>query len=124
MPSCNSTGDILRELDNCGVLRGNNFVLVNAGAITNLNLAPIWKEHESRWLKSSYNAMTSVFTHIPYNSNVMRSRDLAMIVNSDNRILAYGDIKGKDFFSVLTSSLLESDSVVVSLSYDLGISSI
>lgn len=57
--------------------------------------------------------MTSVFTHIPYNSNVMRSRDLAMIVNADNRILAYGDVKGKDFFSVLTSSLLESDSVDV-----------
>ena len=43
----------------------------------------------------------------------MRSRDLAMIVNADNRILAYGDVKGKDFFSVLTSSLLESDSVDV-----------
>ena len=114
LPSCKSTGDILRELDNLSVLTGESFLLVNAGAITNLNLAPVWQEHEARLKESSFNIMTSIFTHIPYTSNALRSRDLAMILNSDNRILAYNDLKKETLFPILTKSLLENDKVGVS----------
>ncbi|KAK8790190.1 hypothetical protein WA588_000357 [Blastocystis sp. NMH] len=113
LPSCKSTGDILRELDNLSVLTGESFLLVNAGAITNLNLAPVWQEHEARLKESSFNIMTSIFTHIPYTSNALRSRDLAMILNSDNRILAYNDLKKETLFPILTKSLLENDKASV-----------
>ena len=116
LPSCKSTGDILRELDNLSVLTGESFLLVNAGAITNLDLAPVWKEHEARLKESSFNIMTSIFTHTPYTSNAIRSRDLAMILNSDNRILAYNDLKKETLFPILTKSLLENDSVGFRLS--------
>lgn len=110
MPSCTSAGDIVRELDSSSILTGDHFVLVGAGVISNIDLAPIWKEHVNRWNKSTYNCMTSVFTHIPY-VKTERSRDLSIILDKEDRILAYDDLKEKTAFSVLTSSLLEAECV-------------
>ena len=110
MPSCNSTGDILRELDDTGMLTEDHFLLVGPGVISNLDLGPAWKEHINRWKQSSSNCMTSVFTHIPY-IKTDRSRDISLMLDRDNRILAYDDLKEKTRFTLLNASVLEAANV-------------
>lgn len=111
MPTCSSTGDILRELDSRGCIESDSFVLVDAGAISNLDLKTVWREHEARQKKSSYNIMTSIFTHLPVEHDSPSAPELALIHNEDNRILAYSDIKNMNSFSVMTTSLLENKKV-------------
>lgn len=122
MPTCFCTGDILRELDSRGCIEADTFLLVDSGTISNLDLQAVWKEHEERQKKSSYNIMTSIFTHVPAETNSQNEWELALIHNEDYRILAYNDIKNLNSFSVMTTSLLENKKV--SVRFDVGQSGI
>lgn len=112
MPTCFCTGDILRELDSRGCIEADSFLLVDSGTISNLDLTAVWKEHEQRLKESSYNIMTSIFSHVP-KSDSSSNRELALIHNEANRLLAYSDIKDMNTFSVMTTSLLENKKVSV-----------
>lgn len=118
MPTCTSTGDILRELDSRGCIESDSFLLVDSGTISNIDLSTVWKEHEERQKKSSYNIMTSIFSHIPVEEETPRNHEIALIHNDHDRILAYGDIKNMNNFSVITASLLENNQV--SVRFDIG----
>ena len=103
----------MRELDARNCIESDSFLLVDSGTISNLDLSAVWAEHEQRQKESSYNIMTSIFSHVPINQDSLANRELALIHNEDNRILAYNDIKDSNTFSVMTTSLLENKKVAV-----------
>ena len=104
---CNSTGDVLRELDSRNCIESDNFLVIDGGVITNIDLAPIWKEHEKRIRKSSYNVMTSVFSHMPYDPDALHPTELAIMIGENKRIIAIDNLKNKKSFSINTKALLE-----------------
>lgn len=116
MSNCSSTGDILREIDSRSLIESSCFLLVNCGAITNLDITELWKEQKARYKQSSFNIMTSVFTHMPYYKGVHRKRDIALALTESNQILAYKNMNESDCFSVLTESVLENNTVLSSFS--------
>lgn len=107
MSECYSTGDVLRTIDNMGIIESPSFLVMDAGAVTNIDLNAIWKEFDKRYKQSTYNVMTSVFTHIPCESGKKTEQDLVMVLNDDDRILAYGQLLSNEPFSILTSSALD-----------------
>ena len=111
MSNCSSTGDILREIDSRSLIESNCFLLVNCGAITNLDITELWKEQTARYKQSPFNIMTSVFTHMPYSKGVHRKRDIALALTESNQILAYKNMNDSDCFSVLTESVLDNNTV-------------
>ena len=124
MPNCSSTGDILREVDSRSLIECNSFLLVNCGAITNLDITSLWHKHTERHNLSSSNVMTSVFTHIPYDRDGHRDHDIAVALNKSNQILAYSDIKNEVIFPLLTESFLDNDAVRFTGMYDIDFDSI
>ena len=112
MSNCSSTGDILREIDSRSLIESSCFLLVNCGAITNLDITELWKEQKARYKQSPFNIMTSVFTHMPYYKGVHRKRDIALALTESNQILAYKNMNESDCFSVLTESVLENNTVL------------
>lgn len=116
MSNCSSTGDILREIDSRSLIESSCFLLVNCGAITNLDITELWKEQKARYKQSPFNIMTSVFTHMPYYKGVHRKRDIALALTESNQILAYKNMNESDCFSVLTESVLENNTVLSSFS--------
>ena len=112
MSNCSSTGDILREIDSRNLIESSCFLLVNCGAITNLDITELWKEQKARYKQSPFNIMTSVFTHMPYYKGVHRKRDIALALTESNQILAYKNMNESDCFSVLTESVLENNMVL------------
>lgn len=107
MSECYSTGDVLRTIDNMGIIESPSFLVMDAGAVTNIDLNAIWKEFDKRYKQSTYNVMTSVFTRIPCESGKKTEQDLVMVLNDDDRILAYGQLANNEPFSILTSSTLD-----------------
>ncbi len=86
-----------------------SYLNCNDNKLSNIDLSTVWKEHEERQKKSSYNIMTSIFSHIPVEEETPRTHEIALIHNDQDRILAYGDIKNVNNFSVITASLLENN---------------
>lgn len=111
MTECYSIGDVLRAIDNMGMIESPSFLVMNAGTVTNIDLNAIWKDFDKRYKESTYNVMTSVFTHIPCESGKKTEQDLVMVLNEENRILAYGQLLNNEPFSILTSSALSNHRV-------------
>ena len=84
---------------------------MNAGTVTNIDLNAIWRDFDKRYKESTYNVMTSVFTHIPCESGKKTEQDLVMVLNEESRILAYGQLLNNEPFSILTSSALSNHRV-------------
>ena len=111
MAECYSTGDVLRAIDNMGIIESPSFLVMNAGTVTNIDLNAIWRDFDKRYKESTYNVMTSVFTHIPCESGKKTEQDLVMVLNEESRILAYGQLLNNEPFSILTSSALSNHRV-------------
>ena len=79
--------------------------------MTNIDLNAIWRDFDKRYKESTYNVMTSVFTHIPCESGKKTEQDLVMVLNEESRILAYGQLLNNEPFSILTSSALSNHRV-------------
>ena len=48
MAECYSTGDVLRAIDNMGIIESPSFLVMNAGTVTNIDLNAIWRDfHET-----------------------------------------------------------------------------
>ncbi|XP_060532026.1 translation initiation factor eIF-2B subunit epsilon [Cylas formicarius] len=94
---CRSFGDCLRDLDAKGLLRGD-FILLEPGVISNLNLLPLFKKHRSVCSTDKGAAMTLLFQEVgPGYSSRSPFAETLIAVNHNNRVLYHKKIcKGKE----------------------------
>ncbi|XP_023012406.2 eukaryotic translation initiation factor 2B subunit epsilon isoform X1 [Leptinotarsa decemlineata] len=97
--SCHSLGDCLRDLDAKGLLRGD-FVLIEPGTISNVQLLPLLKRHSETTKNDKYAAMTLVLQEagVGYIGRCPEE-EMLVLVDPDKRILFHkklGKIREKN----------------------------
>ncbi|KAK9870340.1 hypothetical protein WA026_006425 [Henosepilachna vigintioctopunctata] len=85
--SCRSFGDCLRDLDAKGLLRGD-FILLEPGVVSNINLRPILKKHKEVVKKDKGAVITIVYQKAGV-GQIGRSAedDIVVAVDHNNRVL-------------------------------------
>ncbi|XP_076256049.1 eukaryotic translation initiation factor 2B subunit epsilon isoform X2 [Rhynchophorus ferrugineus] len=85
--SCWSFGDCLRDLDAKGLLRGD-FVLLEPGVISNIQLLPLLKKHSEVFQLDKGAAMTLIYQESSIGHMALCPQDETIIAyNSKNRVL-------------------------------------
>ncbi|XP_030765131.1 translation initiation factor eIF-2B subunit epsilon isoform X3 [Sitophilus oryzae] len=115
--SCRSFGDCLRDLDAKGLIRGD-FVLLEPGVISNINLLPLLKKHSEILQNDKGAAITLVFQESALGHRSLCPQDESLVAyNNKNRVLFHKKIqKSRDkkaVFPIFQEIFLENSSVSI-----------
>ncbi|XP_044749591.1 translation initiation factor eIF-2B subunit epsilon [Coccinella septempunctata] len=86
--SCRTLGDCLRDLDGRGLIRGD-FVLVEPGAIANIDLLPIFRKHKEITRNDKGACLTMICMKTGIEQNMECEADDCMYVTSPEGKLVY-----------------------------------
>ncbi|XP_045459624.1 translation initiation factor eIF-2B subunit epsilon [Melitaea cinxia] len=94
--TCQTMGDVMREIDAAGLVRGY-FVLLGINSITNINFAALLEQHKQTCKKDKGAAMTLVYKEVAWEHPLL-SNDKTLLLAADgrtNKILIHQKYKPK-----------------------------
>ncbi|XP_050362996.1 translation initiation factor eIF-2B subunit epsilon [Nymphalis io] len=81
--TCQTMGDVMREIDAAGLVRGY-FVLLGINSITNINFAALLEQHKQTCKKDKGAAMTLVYKEVAWEHPLI-SNDKSLLLAADGR---------------------------------------
>ncbi|XP_026491193.1 translation initiation factor eIF2B subunit epsilon [Vanessa tameamea] len=81
--TCQTMGDVMREIDAAGLVRGY-FVLVGINSITNINFTALLEQHKQTCKKDKGAAMTLVYKEVAWEHPLI-SNDKSLLLAADGR---------------------------------------
>ncbi|XP_045492377.1 translation initiation factor eIF-2B subunit epsilon [Colias croceus] len=94
--TCQTRGDVMREIDAAGLIRGY-FIMLGVNTITNVNFAALLEQHKQTCKKDKGAAMTLVYKELAWDHPLI-SNDKSIFVAADGKskkILLYQKYKPK-----------------------------
>uniref|UniRef100_T1JMJ8 EIF2B subunit epsilon/gamma LbH domain-containing protein n=1 Tax=Strigamia maritima TaxID=126957 RepID=T1JMJ8_STRMM len=116
---CVSLGDTLREIDSRGVIR-NDFVLVNQGVVSNVDLKPIIEQHRENYKTNKQLLMTEIYARVMprHRCRCIDQESVLIIDGKSKRILHHREIGNKRKITFPLSIFQENSHLAVR--YDLS----
>ncbi|CAG4964568.1 unnamed protein product [Parnassius apollo] len=94
--TCQTMGDVMREIDAAGLVRGY-FILMGVNSITNINFAALLEQHKVTCKKDKEAAMTLIYKKVSWEHPLIKN-DKALFLAADgntNKVLIHEKYKTK-----------------------------